>query len=458
MGIEQYHKTMVMMHPEAFKSKWLNSYDNLYIDINFALHHVHYGTTNQNQILYKFFSFIEKFVIMFGPTRSITIAGDGCAPLSKLLLQRQRRLDTSRGEIKNLESSSLIFSPGTVFMNTIQQKLEVFMEKIKLAYNIDIEYMIPCSGEAEHKLKEAIMKNIEKNINDTHILISNDADNVAMFGTFDINSYSKIFICCNIKNIEILSMGALMNSHTQKYGITKTFGLDFTFISILMGNDYLPKISFIDLTKAWTAYRKWHREYKEGLILDNKNINVGFFVGILNSVIANTKQHYIFKFGINDYNSLIYANYTEGLLWCLDMYNKGKCDRYNYMCYSSSPHPLGLILNLHKDPTIAKFKDIVYPSIDPNLYAILVFPQKALSLVDAKYHNFAKKYDILYEVELCPVCIELHKELKNYKVNEKMYKDVSKEIKIHKINHDVLTIDDIETIVKDFNREFMEID
>lgn len=277
-----------------------------------------------------------------------------------------------------------------------------------------------------------------------------------MFGTFDINSYSKIFICCDIKNIEILSMGALMESHTRKYGITRTFGLDFTLISILMGNDYLPKISYIDLTKAWSAYRNWYREHKEGLILNTKHINIPFFTKILNGIITRTKLHYTLNFGLDDYNPLLYANYMEGLLWCLDMYNKGHCDRYNYMCYASNPHPLGLILNLHKDPTIAQFKNITYPSINPNLYAILIFPQKALSLVDAKYHDFAKKYDILYEMELCPVCIELYKELKNYNSKDTMYKNISKEIKIHKLNHEPLTIDDVEEIVKDFNKEFDE--
>jgi 5'-3' exonuclease len=456
MGIKDYHKWMVENHPSAFKKKWLDFYDHVYIDINYALHHSQYGTTTQNQILFKFFSFIEKMVLLLHPTKSITIANDGPAPIAKLLLQRERRASTSR-EIKNIETSSLIFTPGTEFMNTIQEKLEKFMKKIKIIYNIDVDYMIGCEGEAELKLKKKMMERYETNKRDTHIIISNDADIVAMFGTFDIDAYSKIFICCNTTNTEILSMGTLMDMHTQKYGITKSFGLDFTLISILLGNDYLPKISFADLTKLWNSYKMWVSEYKTGLVNDDLSLNIPFFTQILNGILSRTQIRFINQFTIDSYNTPLYSNYMEGMLWCLDMYNKGYCDRYNYMYQCEDPpHPFGLILTLNENPDFAKFKDIKYPSIDPNLYALLVFPKKALSLANEKYHDFAKKYDILYEEEMCETCNNFYNNLGKLNASDIKYKEIYKEMKNHKNNHNVITADNVEEIVNDYKKCYLQ--
>jgi hypothetical protein len=466
MGIKDYHKWMKDNNPTAFQQKWLDFYDHIYFDINFALHYSHYGTKNQNQILFRFFSFIERIILLLHPTKSIVIANDGAAPIAKLLLQRQRRISTARDGVdedseefsdKNLEASSLIFTPGTEFMNTIEEKLEKFMSKIKVVYNVNVEYMIGCEGEAELKLKKRMMDKNKENPDDTHIIISNDADIIAMFGTFDVNSYSKIFICSNVKNIEIISMGKLMDSHTNKYGITKSFGLDFTLISILVGNDYLPKINLVDLTKLWNSYKKWHNDYKNGLVNDFI-INIPFLIQILNGIISCTRPHLTQKFEIDDYNHPLYSNYMEGVLWCLDMYNKGYCDRYNYMYQNNdSPHPFGLILNLNGSPNIASFKNITYPTIDSNLYALLVLPRKALKLTHDKYHTFAKKYHILYDEELCEICCEFYKKMKNLDKKGTEYKQLFKELKNHKNNnHNPITSDDIEEIVKDYITEFSE--
>ena len=143
MGIKDYHKWMRETHPSAFKNKWLDFYDHVYIDINYALHYSYYGTKNQNQLLFRFFSLVEKIMLQTHPRKSINFANDGAAPIAKLLLQRERRATSSRTEnFSNLESSSLIFTPGTNFMNSIQKTLDDFMEKIKLLIKITVKHYI----------------------------------------------------------------------------------------------------------------------------------------------------------------------------------------------------------------------------------------------------------------------------------------------------------------------------
>lgn len=457
MGIKDYHKWMRENHPNAFKNHWLNTYDHMYIDINFALHYCSYGTQNQGQILGKFFNFLDKIILQTYPTKSITIANDGPAPIAKLLLQRERRCNISNKEISNLDSSTLIFTPGTVFMNSIKDKIEVYIEKIKILLCIDVHYMLCCEGEAELKLKKKMMENIKENEHDTHIIISNDADIVAMFGTFSHNSFDKIFICCNVKENEILSMGNLMKSHINKYGKSDNYGLDFTFVSILLGNDYLPKINCVDLTKLWNSYKTWVDVYKTGIVDKKLNINTDFLIKICNSAIAKTQFRFFTNFTINDFKPALYKNYIEGVLWCLNMYNNGYCDEYNYMYeFDDTPNLIGVIYNLYNYENIAVMKNKKFPSINQNLYAILVFPQKAINLVDKKYHDFAKKNTILYEQEMCEECNNYHEKLDKLNSTQQEYKILSKELKLHKKKHPRIIVNDIEEIITSFTEEFDE--
>lgn len=458
MGITGYHKWMKQTHPGAFKDKWLDTYDHLYIDLNFALHWAHYGAKTTGAILGKLFAFLDKIIFKVYPTKSITIANDGPAPIAKLLLQRSRRSGAAR-EIENIETSSLIFTPGTEFMNSIQSSLEKYMEKIKLVYNVEANYMLGCEGEAELKLKKKIMDNIAQNSEDTHIIISNDADIVAMFGTFNIKSFFNVFVFCDLRinKEEIMSLGVLLEAHTSKYGLSRNFGKDFTFISIMLGNDYLPKVSFVDLDKLWDAYCLWVDQYKDGIIINDKlDINIPFMIQILETVISRTKNHLISRFDLDQYKPPVYQNYMEGLLWCMNMYNIGYCHCYKYMYefQDETPHPLGLICNLFGNPEIAKFKDVRSPSINPDLYAILVFPRKAIKLINKKYHDFAENCDILHEEEDCKLCQEFYNQLALLNFKEKEYKEISKELKLHKKQHSRIVADDICEIVKDFSKEF----
>jgi hypothetical protein len=456
MGIKNYHKWMKENHPNAFKTRWLDTYDHLYIDLNFALHWAYFGTQNINQIWGKLYALLDKIIHKTYPIKSIVIANDGPAPVAKLLLQRSRRSYTGK-EIENIENSSLIFTPGTKFMDSVQDNLNEYFKKIKLIYNIEVNFMLGCEGEAELKLKKKIMNNLDNNNDDTHIIISNDADIIAMFGTFNIKDIFNIFVYCDLRvnKDEIMSLGVLLEAHTAKYGISKNFGKDFTFISILVGNDYLPKINYVDLDKLWDGYKIWINLYKNGIINDDLVINIDFFIKIINHAVNNTKKYLLQSFNIDDYKSHVYKDYMEGVLWCVDMYNKGQCYRYNYMYKSDdTPNPLGLIFNLYAYPEITKLNNINSSNANSNLYAILVFPRKALILIDKKYHKFAKKCDILYEEEDCEICQEFYDKLNILDSKNAEYKLISKNLKLHKKIHPRLNVHDIQNIIDNFNEEF----
>ncbi len=130
--------------------------------------------------------------------------------------------------------------------------------------------------------------------------------------------------------------------------------------------------------------------------------------------------------------------------------------------FHDSPHPLGLLFNIYKDPDILLLNNEKFECIDSKLYAILVLPKASLSLVDKKYIDFTKDNDILYAEECCKKCIEFHNKLK--KLNDIVTKDqtdsntkkeisvVSKNMILHKKQHDDITLDDINTIIMNFNK------
>lgn len=448
MGITGYHKWMRLNHPTAFASKWLDKYDHVYIDINFALHYCHYIAKNESEIIGNLIWFLDTIVCKFNPTKSIIIANDGPAPLAKLLLQRERRTNCVI-DVENLDSSSLIFTPGTNFMNSIESKLHKFAENIKKERKIRVDFMIGCEGEAELKLKKKMMENMKKS-DETHLIVSNDADIIAMFGTFDTSTFKNVYICTNVgvsrsKETEIISFGTLMKLHSEKFGMTKNYGLDFTLLSIMLGNDYLPKISFVDLDKLMISYKNASCIDNDGLVLNTDfKLNIKFLIRILNGVLVKTKKQYANNITPNDYNPSLYANYMDGLLWCLDMYYQGQCTRYNYMYENDEiPHPFALILHIHENPKICDISKLKYPSIDPNLYAVLVLPKKALSLIETKYHAFAEKCGILHEKELCGTCHDYQNKIIELKDNVDECKKIKKEFKMHQNTHTRIVADDI---------------
>jgi len=419
MGIKDYHKWMKATYPCAFSNYWLPTYDNLYIDINFALHWSHYGAKSEADIFRRLFFFLDKIIAEIAPSSSIIIASDGQAPLAKLLLQRERRVTISKTMTPSeLKTSTLIFTPGTTFMDSLKQKLKPYFAKIEHVYGVKTHYYIGCHGEAELKIKRELMKNIDDdiatNVPNTHVIVSNDADVIAMFGALDESAYNRIFIFCDIKKPEIISMGSLMHNHFKKYGNHINSGLDFTLISILLGNDYLPKLSYTNLDKLWDSYTYSINIHAQQICTTTTNgrvnINIKLLISLMFDILMNTPSHfyksYTYKYYTKDVQK--YKNYMEGLIWCMDMYSVGECLRYDYMYNYSDPiNPYGFMTFLGSYERVANsIPRPVIKCIDKDLYAIIVLPIAALELVPKQFRRFAEKHkDKLYEVELCETCV-----------------------------------------------------
>lgn len=481
MGIKEFHKTIKHKYDKSFQKKWLLNYDHVYIDINYALHYCSYGAKSEEDVFIRLYIFFDNMLQDLIPTKSLIVCSDGVAPLAKLILQRQRRLnvsksftditDTNTSETSisnntvknNTKFNTLVFTAGTEFMKNLQKKLENYFKYVEYAYQIKIDYLEHKFDEAELKLKGKLMENMKENINDSHIVVTNDSDVIVMLTTLQ-NVQNTFVLYRNNHQNETLSIGKLLDLHTNMVGTSLCYNLDFSLISIMMGNDYIPKIGLADFEKIWESYKEVLKTNPNGLVNKNLEINPIFITKLLYGIIKRSKNLFLNKINYRSLFNKMYGNYLDGLTWCLHTYYEGKCIRYNYMYEDqNAPHPLALIINIKQNPDLLKINKNTCKPIKPSLYSILVLPSFAQNLISKKYNKFIEDNNILYTEEKCKKCSDFYKEIKilnsEFVKNEnkenlvnikKNINNISKLMLEHKKNHDKLSLKDITTLVYNF--------
>lgn len=450
MGIENFHKWVRDNYPESFNKSFLDHYDNVYIDLNYALHNCSYGAKTIDDIYAKLFKFILEVCAQTNPTHTLTLATDGSAPLSKLLLQRKRRLGKVAEEDDTL-SLSLMFTPGTNFMTTLEDKLQNIAKYIEVIYNIQVKMELKENDEAELKLKRQVQRSVLEYPDESCIIVTNDSDLVVML--MSIKNLYKIYIYeKNFQSSEIISIGKILEQHIKKVGCSTNPHLDFLGINMFMGNDYLPKLPSITFEKLWDAYSKVLRSHPEGYIQLNNDVLIpdtkflGRILMILLKVAKTTKR---IQNDINISNIFypIYANYVDGYMWCLTTYYDGVCKRYNYIYqHDDSPNILGLMLNIQNNKNIFTNSTELYPSINAKLYGILILPYKSKSLIDPSFYDFMDKHPVLYRNEKCKICKELAVE-PDIELKKKLLKQ-------HRKTHYTLSNIDIFEIIDDYKKNY----
>ena len=445
MGIDTFNKMIKETYPESFQTKWLQSYDHVYIDINYALYYCSYNAINESEVYDRLYNFFDSIFYETNPTTTINVCTDGVAPFAKLILQRKRRSNNLRDKNK---FDSLLFTPGTVFMNNLKDNLSTYFKYIENLFCITVNYLDHIIDEAELKLKYQLMCNVNNFPNTKHIVVTNDADMVIMLTTLQKQELHNIFILYKNKYDYItLSIGKMLDLHTDKVGSTLNYNLDFTLVNLLMGNDYLPKVTNVTFPKIWNAYSTLYLLYPNGLVDCNLKINCEFFIKLLLKIMIFSKNQFLKHVTFENSFSKLHENYFDGLTWCLFTYYNGKCVRYDYMYEfnNMSPHLLNLAMSLHSNNKLLNINNKLTKPTNSLLYAMLILPNVAKDLIDKKYHKFMDENDELYSVENCEKCIELKNKINISKNNE-----FKKELTLHKKNHNVINLMELKNIEKKF--------
>jgi len=445
MGVGKFHKWLFKTYPDCFDANKISFYDNVYIDINCILHRLAFGFLNENILFKRFYSYVNRLIEINNPTKKLIFATDGVAPLAKIILQRKRRLKISRNMNSDTPNTinPLYFTPGTKFMKSLPEKISGYMKRIETDYNIKVEFLSG-AGESEAKLIR-YLSNI-KNNDESHLLVSTDADIIIMACSISNDNVKNV----TINNLKyMISIDKLLQCHKQKVGTSLCSCKDFMMISLLMGNDYLPKLKFVEPDKLWDIYQCSLNADKKGCFVDD-NLNYNFLLSMLRKLVTKLPKRWLSQFHIDNYNPQMYQNYIDGLKWCSDIYVNCICEQTEYMYnFNESPHPFGLLFFIEtniKSLTNDKISNTKLNTIADDIYAILVLPKSSLHLIDEKYSKkIDKKLDFLYDEEMCEQCTNYHKIIGNY------HKQHSELLETIKSSETIELSETLKTIKKNIN-------
>lgn len=436
MGITNFHTWLKKHYPSSYISiKGNNIYDYIYIDVNFILHNAIYGSKSEKEFINKLFMQLNIIFSNFIATKQIFFALDGPSSYAKILLQRKRRSDTSKKINKNI-ISSLYITPGIDKMKIVEKHLLHYITKLEKKYRLyNPQIKISLSSEpdeGEIKISKQVIENGKHDLNLKHLIIGNDSDlivlSMAMKPIYNIN----ILIKSKDAN-EIIALSKLLQSYSKYINRNdKLINLaksnlrdDFVIISVMMGNDYLPKLGCINHENLWKVYYKLINMIsddryliKDGGIFDLEIARKFMFL-IYNNLSAGYR-----KISIDLYNENRAKSYVQGLLWCLNMYNNGKCPKYDYIYTNNNcVHPYELFFYLCGETESVQLIVSESNPIPLEIYPLLVLPKKAQELIPEKYHNLMNnELAYLYEMEDCVKCSDHRSKFKLY------YKQIKEEL------------------------------
>lgn len=471
MGISKFFGWLKQSYPESVTDVETSFFDHVYIDINVILHRIVSISSTEDELLNRLCVYIDNILKNVVPLKSLTFATDGIAPFAKIILQRDRRQSYARNHKSMPEINPLCFTPGTYFMKSLKYRLSDYIIKLKKIYKVDIELLTDGIGEAELKLI-GTMINISKNYlkSDNHTsycICSSDAD------IFVIIAASCIENVTIYNGVNFINVTKMMNIHNKKFTIKNKIKTsmchDFAFTSLLLGNDYLPKLAYTSIDKIWEAYAKTYNSLGTNMISSTDSythIDQTFIVKMLQHLVIKMSKQWISVFRLDKFDVEIYKNYVFGLLWCFDTYKQGFCQKLDYMCERTSTiHPLGLLfffelgyydVNFYNDNKIGKNYDI-----DDEIYATLILPKCGRKLInftreiDFEHQNIKNKINLLYETEECKICDQLHNilsDLNKCDITDKIRENINynlKKYKKHNIDiHHIITINNIIDLIK----------
>ena len=261
---------------------------------------------------------IEKRIFIIKPKKRILIAIDSIAGLSKISQQRQRRFlsvkSKTEEEIKIFDTNCI--SPGTEFMDGLSRYLDYFikgkMEKNSYWKTLEVIFSNDkVVGEGEHKILQFIRKFFNDLLNNKESICvdSPDAD-VLMLLLGTHYPYLYVFRDNMYKNIEckhfLVDIDKLKNTLIEtinneskiieiKEKEDKELIVDFMFMGMFFGNDFVHTIRSLEMNKAnmddiLRIYFEARQIYKGRIVNSNFTLNTKFLKVFLRLLLKNESE------------------------------------------------------------------------------------------------------------------------------------------------------------------------
>jgi 5'-3' exonuclease len=301
--------TNCLIHPKCFEVLAEEQKKN---NINFK--------SLEDKMINAVLEYIEKLVDYVNPDKGFYISIDGPVCAAKMKQQRQRRFRSVHDKqlfdkIKEKYKEPIPYywnnsaiSPGTKFMDKLHNKIIIWGKEYKKKKNIEIIYSssnVP--GEGEHKLLDFIKNNKKQNNNYSYVTYGLDADLIFLML---VTQQDNVYLLREAQEFERAASKDQLNFMSFKIMrecILTTFNdlinnnkldknriiNDFIFLCYFLGNDFLPHIIALDISKNGVEYlvQKYCETYllkKDYLLSKNtKNINQTFLAAFLNNLAAD---------------------------------------------------------------------------------------------------------------------------------------------------------------------------
>ena len=479
MGIKDYHAWIRSTFPTCLIDTTKNNiYDYIYIDMNYILHFAIYGCKTQDEFIKNINFNLDIIFSNFIATKKIFFSLDGTPAYAKIILQRERRNNNQPLKSKSLTTiDHLGLSAGTKMMEQIEDHIQNYINNLQTQYKyttpeITFSKSSEC-GEGEIKICKEIIINGTPNLTHTHLIIGNDADIIVLsMGTKPVYNVNILVNENSNKNRVLMSLKILLELWAKK--LNKSHDIitmansnlrdDFVLISLMMGNDYFPKLAYINYIKLWDCYYQFSKG-TTNTIINNNEFNMPElrrFTQIIYSNLNNAYKHVT----LNTYNPTRVNSYYEGLLWCLKIYNTGICTNYEYAYTGKkSVHPFELYI--HTINNTIQFTQKNTLPISSSIYPLLIMPSNSKHLIPKKYHSLMdKELKNIYDMENCIECKQLYAscQIAKTKMNscksdrllnkfKVVYREKYIEYNTHKKTHkSSFTVNDIKYIVELCNK------
>jgi hypothetical protein len=116
----------------------------------------------------------------------------------------------------------------------------------------------------------------------------------------------------------MISIDRLIERHFELYGYNLMKRMDFVIVSLLCGNDYFPKLKYIDFSKLWMAYKKSVFP-DETIVKSDLSLNIPVFINFMGRIFYEMPKQYANVSTEELFDDNI-SNYLFGLVWCLHLY------------------------------------------------------------------------------------------------------------------------------------------
>ena len=336
--IKNYKKDKIVFQKEKEK---LESIDWLLIDTNCMLHpkcfevlaeeqkkdNINFKSL-QNKMFNSCIEYIEKILEYVKPDKGVYIAIDGPVCCAKIKQQRQRRFRSVHDKIlfDNIKEkykkpipyywNNSAISPGTKFMDKLHNKIIKWIEEYKKKNNLKIIYSssnVP--GEGEHKLLNFIKKNKDKDL--SYVTYGLDADLIFLML---VTQSDKIYLLreaqqfeskaskdqlnfVSIKNLRDSIFDTFQKEIDSKIDKNRIIN-DFIFLCYFLGNDFLPHILALDISKNGIEYlvSKYSQTY---------NINIDYILSKDTNVINQKFLKLFLEKLSSDEESILTENFSK---------------------------------------------------------------------------------------------------------------------------------------------------